>query len=143
MLFQKFPSAENKVGRVSNGYPEYPIANLHVTETYPPPPSSPLFSRMNFSSRQGLPSPHFGILSSRNRARSRFPIPLRANKTRTGGYCFSYHTIVLLPSHGFIYYWKKWWGMWSRIGRGSTGSIGIDGKKLDRVSIFSFAKGNG
>lgn len=34
--FSKFPSAENKVGRVSNGYPEYPIANLHVTEKCPP-----------------------------------------------------------------------------------------------------------
>lgn len=92
IAFSKFSSAENKVGRVSNGYPEYPIANLHVTETYPPLSPRWIFPR---------DASFLRLISGRSpyeeNPRSRFPIPLPANKTRTGGYCFSYHTIVPSP----------------------------------------------
>lgn len=127
LLFQKFPSAEKKVGRVSNGYPEYPIANLHVTETYPPFSLERIFPRDRAFLRLISGSSPHGIALDR-------AFQFLSARIKHEQADIALVIIPLCPSpHGFIYYWKEC---------GRT-LIGIDGKKLDRVSIFSFAKGNG
>lgn len=91
LAFQNFHQQRTK-------WAEFPmdIRNIRLPiSTYlrsvPPFPSNEFF--LGTGSSQ-ISSPHFGPLFLRD-PRSRFPIPLRANKT--GGYCFSYHTIVPSP----------------------------------------------
>lgn len=106
IAFSKFSSAENKVGRVSNGYPEYPIANLHVTETYPLPPFLP--DEFFLGTLAFFASFRDALLTRRILDRAfQFPSP-RIKREQAD---IALVTIPLChPLHGFIYYWKKWWG---------------------------------